>query len=116
MRAVVVTEPGGPEVLRVMEVADPEPGPDEIRVRVGHSACNRADIMQRLGGYPDPVRREHLVALMDDEVGALGDDLEFVVGDERRDLDDDIGGVVEAGHLEIHPHQHRLDATTAARC
>ena len=59
MRAVVVTEPGGPEVLRVMEVADPEPGPDEIRVRVGHSACNRADIMQRLGGYPDPVRREH---------------------------------------------------------
>ncbi len=59
MRAVVVTEPGGPEVLRVMEVPDPVPGPDEIRVRVEYSACNRADIMQRLGGYPDPVRREH---------------------------------------------------------
>jgi putative PIG3 family NAD(P)H quinone oxidoreductase len=59
MRAVVVTEYGGPEVLTVTEVPDPAPGPDEILVRVAHTAVNRADTLQRAGGYPDPQRREH---------------------------------------------------------
>ena len=59
MRAVVVTEYGGPEVLTVTEVPDPTPGPDEILVRVAHTAVNRADTLQRQGGYPDPQRREH---------------------------------------------------------
>lgn len=54
MRAVVVTEYGGPEVLTLADVPDPVPGPDEILVRVAHSACNRADTLQRRGGYPDP--------------------------------------------------------------
>jgi putative PIG3 family NAD(P)H quinone oxidoreductase len=59
MRAVVVTEYGGPEVLTVTEVPDPTPGPDEVLVRVAHTAVNRADTLQRQGGYPDPHRREH---------------------------------------------------------
>jgi putative PIG3 family NAD(P)H quinone oxidoreductase len=59
MRAVVIPEYGGPEVLTVTEVPDPSPGPDEILVRVAHTAINRADTLQRLGGYPDPNRREH---------------------------------------------------------
>ena len=59
MRAVVVTEYGGPEVLTVIEVPDPVPGPDEILVKVAHSACNRADTLQRMGGYRDPVTRRH---------------------------------------------------------
>lgn len=59
MRAVVVTEYGGPEVLIVTDVPDPIPGPDEILVRVAHSACNRADTLQRMGGYRDPVARQH---------------------------------------------------------
>ena len=59
MRAVVVTEYGGPEVLKVIEVPDPVPGPDEILVKVAHSACNRADTLQRMGGYRDPVTRLH---------------------------------------------------------
>ncbi len=54
MRAVVLTEYGGPEVLRVSEVDDPVPGPDEILVAVEHSAVNRADVLQRLGRYADP--------------------------------------------------------------
>jgi putative PIG3 family NAD(P)H quinone oxidoreductase len=56
MRAVVLTEYGGPEVLRVSEVADPVPGPDEILVAVEHSAVNRPDVLQRLGRYADPRR------------------------------------------------------------
>jgi len=61
MRAVVVTEYGGPEVLTLAEIPDPEPGPDEIVVRVAHTALNRADTLQRQGAYPDPQRREHEV-------------------------------------------------------
>jgi len=59
MRAVVISEYGGPEVLTVIDVPDPVLGPDEILVRVAHSACNRADTLQRMGGYRDPVEREH---------------------------------------------------------
>jgi putative PIG3 family NAD(P)H quinone oxidoreductase len=54
MRAAVVTQYGGPEVIAVEDVPDPVPGPDEILVRVAGSAINRADTMQRQGGYPDP--------------------------------------------------------------
>ncbi len=58
MRAVVIEEYGGPEVLQVVEVPDPVPGPDEILVRVAHTAINRADTLQRMGAYPDPQRRD----------------------------------------------------------
>lgn len=58
MRAVVVSEYGGPEVLTVSEVPTPVPGPDEILVRVHHTAINRADTLQRQGAYPDPQQRD----------------------------------------------------------
>ncbi|MGL5811638.1 MAG: NAD(P)H-quinone oxidoreductase [Nocardioides sp.] len=54
MRAIVVTEPGGPEVLRLAEVPDPVPGPDEVLVEVVATAVNRADTLQRRGLYPPP--------------------------------------------------------------
>lgn len=54
MRAIVNTTAGGPEVLREEERELPEPGPSEIRVRVRASALNRADLLQRRGGYPAP--------------------------------------------------------------
>jgi len=54
MRAVVITEFGEPEVLRVQEIPSPEPAPDEIRVDVRATALNRADLLQRRGFYPNP--------------------------------------------------------------
>lgn len=54
MRAIVVSRPGGPEVLQEVERPVPEPGPGEIRVRVHASAVNRADLLQRRGLYPAP--------------------------------------------------------------
>ena len=54
MRAAVVTSYGGPDVIAVQDVPDPVPEADEILVRVVSSAINRADTMQRQGGYPDP--------------------------------------------------------------
>ena len=54
MHAVVITEPGGPEVLRWTEVPDPVPGPGEVVLDVAATAVNRADLMQRQGHYPPP--------------------------------------------------------------
>src|SRR2546427_9726368 len=54
MRAVIITRPGGPEVLEVREAPQPEPAPDEVLVRVRASALNRADLLQREGKYPAP--------------------------------------------------------------
>lgn len=84
MRAVVIEEYGGPEVLQVTEVPDPVPGPDEILVRVAHTAINRADTLQRSGGYPDPQRRSHEIPGLEyaGTVEAVGDRVRlWAVGD-----------------------------------
>jgi putative PIG3 family NAD(P)H quinone oxidoreductase len=54
MHAIVITEPGDPDVLRWTEVPDPVPGPGEVLVDVAAAGVNRADVMQRLGFYPPP--------------------------------------------------------------
>jgi NADPH:quinone reductase-like Zn-dependent oxidoreductase len=54
VRAVVITKPGGPEVLEIRDVASPEPGTGEVRVRVHAFGVNRADLLQRRGLYPAP--------------------------------------------------------------
>ncbi|MFZ9628318.1 MAG: NAD(P)H-quinone oxidoreductase [Ilumatobacteraceae bacterium] len=54
MRAVVLSSHGGPEVLEIRDVPDPVPGPDEVCVAIAATAVNRADVLQRLGAYPDP--------------------------------------------------------------
>ena len=46
MRAIVIEGVGGPEVLHVREVETPEPGADQVRVRVRAAGVNRADLMQ----------------------------------------------------------------------
>ena len=54
MRAVVITTPGGPEVLSLEEVPDPVPGEGEVLVEVTAAGVNPADVMQRQGFYPPP--------------------------------------------------------------
>jgi putative PIG3 family NAD(P)H quinone oxidoreductase len=54
MRAVVLSAHGGPEVLTVVETPAPVAGPEEIVVDVVATALNRADLLQRAGGYPQP--------------------------------------------------------------
>ncbi len=58
MRAVVLRDHGGPEVLQIEDVPDPVAGPDQIVVDVAHTALNRADTLQRMGMYADPRGRE----------------------------------------------------------
>jgi NADPH2:quinone reductase len=54
MRAIVLETHGGPEVLQLRDVPDPEPGPEEVLVAVVATALNRADLLQRRGFYPGP--------------------------------------------------------------
>lgn len=59
MRAVVISEPGGPQALVWGTVPDPVCGPDEVVVEVAASAVNRADILQRQGSYAAPEGAPH---------------------------------------------------------
>src|SRR5262245_50196014 len=54
MRAVVIREPGGPEVLELRDVPEPEPPAGHVRVKVRYAGVNRADLLQRAGFYPAP--------------------------------------------------------------
>jgi putative PIG3 family NAD(P)H quinone oxidoreductase len=54
MIAIEISEPGPPEVLRPAERPLPNPGPDDVLVRVEAAGVNRPDILQRLGRYPPP--------------------------------------------------------------
>jgi NADPH:quinone reductase-like Zn-dependent oxidoreductase len=53
MRAVVITKHGGPGVFQVEERADPELGAGQVRIAVAASGINFADVMARMGLYPD---------------------------------------------------------------
>ena len=54
MRVITITAPGGPEVLAIAEVPDPEPAADEVVIEVAAAGLNRADLLQRQGLYPPP--------------------------------------------------------------
>ena len=75
MKAVVITRPGGPDVLEVRERETPEPGPAQIRVRVRAAGLNRADLLQRRGAYPAPPGAPADVSGLEyaGEVDALGE-------------------------------------------
>jgi putative PIG3 family NAD(P)H quinone oxidoreductase len=54
MRAVAITAPGGPDVLRPVEVARPVPGYGQILIRIAYAGVNRPDALQRAGSYAPP--------------------------------------------------------------
>jgi NADPH2:quinone reductase len=54
MTAIAIRAPGGPDMLVAEQRAVPQPGPDEILVKVEAAGVNRPDVMQRQGLYPPP--------------------------------------------------------------
>ncbi|WP_432477772.1 NAD(P)H-quinone oxidoreductase [Nocardioides sp. GXQ0305] len=84
MRAVVADGAGGPEVLSLGEVPDPEPGPGEVLLRVAATAVNRADLLQRQGHYPPPPGASDVLGLeCSGTVAAVGEGVDrWSVGDE----------------------------------
>lgn len=93
MRAIVITKPGGPEVLALVERPVPEPARGEVRVRVRATAVNRADLLQRMGHYPAPADSPPDVPGLEiaGEVEKLGE------GVERLKVGDRVFGLVGGG-------------------
>jgi putative PIG3 family NAD(P)H quinone oxidoreductase len=74
MRAVVADGAGGPEVLSVVELPDPEPGPGEVVLDVAAAGLNRADLLQRQGFYPPPPGASPVIGMeCSGTVAALGE-------------------------------------------
>lgn len=83
MRAIVITRHGGPEVLQIREQPDPAPRAGEVQIRVRASGVNFADLMARLGLYPDAPKPPSVVGYeVAGEVSAVGAGVDRVrVGD-----------------------------------
>jgi len=84
VKAVVPSEPGGPEVLEYVDAADPEAGEREVLLDVAATAVNRADLLQRQGHYPPPPGASDILGLeCSGTVAAVGPGVEDVeVGQE----------------------------------
>jgi NADPH2:quinone reductase len=83
MQAVVITAPGGPEVLRVESQPVPQPKAGEVLIAVAAAGVNRPDVLQRQGKYPVPKGASPLPGLeAAGTVAALGEGVtEWKVGD-----------------------------------
>ena len=84
MRAVIASEPGGPEVLTVAELDDPTPAAGEVVIDMVGTAVNRADTLQRQGFYPPPPGASDVLGLeCSGVISAVGADVDgWSVGDE----------------------------------
>jgi putative PIG3 family NAD(P)H quinone oxidoreductase len=105
MRAVVLNGHGGPEVLTFQDIAAPQPGPEDVLVQVRATSLNRADLLQRMGFYPDPFPGEHEVPGMEfsGRVTALGARVRaWKVGDEVMGI---VSGGAYAEQLVVHERQ-----------
>ncbi len=101
MRAVVITQHGGPEVLQIKDIASPDVTSGHVGVRVVAAALNRADVLQRRGFYPAPdgVREDIPGLEFAGEVEALGEGCErFVVGDRVMAI---VPGAAQAEHVVV---------------
>ena len=118
MRAVIASGAGGPDVLSVADLPDPEPGPGEVAISVAATAINRADLLQRQGHYPPPPGSSGIIGLeCSGTIDAVGPDVtDWSVGDEVCALL--AGGgyatrvVVPAG--QVMPIPEGVDLVTAA--
>jgi NADPH2:quinone reductase len=88
MRAVEITQPGKPEVLRIGSRPVPQAKPGEVLIRVAASGVNRPDTMQRAGHYPPPPGASDIPGLeVAGEIVALGDGVgDWRVGDKAAAL------------------------------
>jgi len=73
MRAIVVAQAGGPEMMHIGEVPTPEAGPGELLVQIRAAGVNRADLAQRQGNYPPPPGASTIMGMeVAGEIAALG--------------------------------------------
>ena len=112
MRAIVYRGAGGPEVIEVATVPVPEAGPGQVLVRVAASGLNRADLIQRRGGYPAPPGWPKDIPGLEYSgvIERLGVDVADVrVGDRVMGL---VGGGAQAEYLVTH-HRELIPVPSA---
>ena len=105
MRAVVLRSHGGPEVLQFEDVASPIIGEQDILVTVAATALNRADLLQRMGFYPNPFPSGPEIPGLEfaGTVAAIGDKVTaWSVGDRVMGI---TSGGAYAEQLAIHERQ-----------
>lgn len=84
MKAVYISQPGGPEALEIRNVPAPVPGPGEVLIDVVAAGLNRADVQQRKGYYPPPAGASEIPGLeVSGRIAGFGPDVAkpFSVGD-----------------------------------
>lgn len=103
MKAVKVREPGGPDMLELVDLPVPKPAAEEVLVKVHAAGLNRGDVVQRLGKYPPPPGSPDTLGLeVAGEVVAVGDRVErWRPGDRVCGL---MGGGGYAEYAVIHQH------------
>ncbi len=105
MRAIVITKPGGPEVLQLAVRPSPTPPFGHVRVRVHAAGVNRADLLQRAGFYPAPRGVPEDIPGLEyaGVVDEIGDGVTLFQGGER------VFGVVAGGayaeHIVVHERE-----------
>jgi NADPH2:quinone reductase len=81
MKAIEISAPGGPEVLRLTERPVPKPGSGEVLIRVAAAGVNRPDVLQRMGMYPPPPGASDIPGLeVSGLVVAAGEGAEQAIG------------------------------------
>ncbi len=102
MQAIVITQPGSPDVLELQDVPTPEPFADQVRMRVHATALNRADLLQRVGRYPAPFGApQHIPGLeFAGKVDAVGPQVEHLQPGQR--VFGIVGGGAYAEYLVTH--------------
>jgi threonine dehydrogenase-like Zn-dependent dehydrogenase len=108
MTVVAISKPGGPEVLLPETRAVPQPGSNEILIKVMAAGVNRPDVAQRAGVYPPPPGASDLPGLeVAGEVVALGD------GSHKHKIGDKVMSLVAGGGYDLDQdfascrHRHR---------
>lgn len=119
MRRVWIARAGGPEVLEVREEPDPAPGPGEVRVKVAAAGVNFADVLARMGMYPDAPPLPCVVGYeAAGVVDAIGEGVTNVAVGDRVGALTRFGGytdqlVVPSGQLQVLPDRVSFEAAAA---
>ena len=96
MRALVITQHGPPEVLKVLERPDPEVGPGQVRIAVKAAGLNFSDLLARVGMYPDAPKPPCVIGYeVAGDVESVGEGVESVKPGDRVISGSRFGGQAE---------------------